>query len=109
MIDPKIAETKFIQTCEDSLIKLSETIEELDKNSKLDVEYSDGILNIVIEETSQTYVINRHSASQKIWYSSPLSGADYFSFDEKFETWVDSKNEELSKKLFAELVQLKIF
>lgn len=96
-------EKNFYKLCDDTLIKLSADVEAQDKNSKLDVEYSDGILTIVVEESSKTYIINRHTASQKIWYSSPISGADYFSFDEKSATWLDSKSEELSQKLFSEL------
>lgn len=96
-------EKDFIKHCEDKLIALSEAIEDLDKNLQLDVEYSDGILKIGLETTKQTYVINKHSASQKIWYSSPISGADYFSFDEVLGKWLDSKGKELSEKLFSEL------
>ena len=96
-------ESTFLKLCDSALTNLSEKIEDLDKNSKLDVEYSDGILTIVVEETSQTYVINRHAASQKIWYSSPLSGADYFACDEQSGKWLDSKGQELEEKLFSEL------
>jgi iron donor protein CyaY len=96
-------ETQFLKLCESALVKLSEAIELRDKNAKLDVEYSDGILTIAIEASSQTYIINRHAASQKIWYSSPITGANYFSFDENSGNWLDSKSEELSKKLFSEL------
>jgi len=94
-------EKDFYKLCEDALIQLSEAIEAQDKNSKLDVEYSDGILEIVITATKQTYIINRNSGNQKIWYSSPFSGADYFSFDG--EKWIDAKGEEISQKLFSEL------
>ncbi len=99
-------EKNFIKFCEPALVKLTEAVEIWDKNSKLDVEYSDGILTIVIEASAETYVINRHSASQKIWYSSPITGADYFSFDEKSEKWLDAKGEELEVKLFSELCQI---
>jgi len=99
-------EKLFFQLCEIVLQNLFEAVEKFDKNSKLDVEYSDGILTIVVEETSQTYIINRHSASQKIWYSSPFSGADYFAFNDKFEKCFDSKGEELSQKLFSELQKI---
>lgn len=93
----------FEKLCDDALAYLAESIEQQDKNLQLEVEYSDGILQITVEKTSQTYIINRHLASQKIWYSSPISGADYFSFDEKSAKWLDSKGEELSQKLFLEL------
>jgi len=99
-------EKDFYKLCDDALSQLSSAVEELDKNSKLDVEYSDGILTIIVEATSQTYIINRHAASQKIWYSSPLSGADYFSFDDKSAKWLDSKGEELAQKLFTEIKNL---
>jgi iron donor protein CyaY len=98
-----MTESDFLKSCEDALIKISEDVEDSDKNSKLDVEYSDGILTIIIEETSQTYVVNRHAASQKIWYSSPFSGADYFSFNESANDWLDSKGKTLREKLFGEL------
>ena len=93
-------EKDFLKHCESALIQLSETIESADKNSKLDVEYSDGILEIVISTTKQTYIINRNSGNQKIWYSSPITGADYFSFS---SDWRNSKGEELQEKLMAEL------
>ena len=36
-------EKDFLKSCEQTLVQLSENIEIKDKNSKLDVEYSDGI------------------------------------------------------------------
>ncbi len=99
-------ESTFLKSCETVLTALSEAVENRDKNSKLDVEYSDGILTIIIEATSQTYIINRHAASQKIWYSSPFSGANYFSFDEASQNWLDSKGEKLEEKLFGELQKI---
>lgn len=99
-------EKDFLKHCETSLIELCQLIEKADKNSQLDVEYSDGILSVIIEETNQTYIINRHAASQKIWYSSPFTGANYFSFDEKSQKWLDSKSDELQQKLFLELLTI---
>ena len=95
----------FYKKSEDFLIKLAQKIEEEDKNSIFDVDYSDGILNILVHESEQEYVINRHNANQKIWYSSPLSGADYFSFDEN--NWVNEKGINLGEKLFDELKKFK--
>ena len=101
-----MSESDFLQRCENTLNKISEELEIRDKNSKLDVEYSDGILTILIEETSKTYVINRHGASQKIWYSSPFTGADYFSFEDTSQSWIDSKGEKLEVKLLSELQKI---
>ena len=88
MLKESIMES-FEHICNEFLEELSDKIEEFDQNSIFDVDYSDGILNIIDEDTGQTYVINRHSASQKIWYSSPLSGADYFSFDASRKDWIN--------------------
>jgi iron donor protein CyaY len=96
-------EKDFLKKCEEFLFFLSENLEKKDKNSLLDIDYSDGILTIKIDSTSEVYVINRHSASKKIWYSSPFSGADYFSFDDKSKQWLNGNNQELSEKLFSEL------
>lgn len=96
-------EKDFYQICEETLLDLTSKIEAQDKNSKLDIEYLDGILTIILEENSKTYIINRHAASQKIWYSSPFSGADYFSYDLDSKKWLNSASQELSKKLFLEI------
>lgn len=96
-------EKDFYQLCELTLFKLATAVETADKNSQLDVEYSDGILEIIIISSKKTYIINRNSGNQKIWYSSPFSGADYFSFDEKTCDWRDAKGEEILQKLFLEL------
>jgi iron donor protein CyaY len=96
-------EKDFLKLCEAELLKLSESVEMLDKNSKLDVEYSDGILEITVLATKQVYIINRNSGNQKIWYSSPISGADYFAFEEKTSSWINAKGEEISQKLFSEI------
>ncbi len=97
----------FYKSSEEFLIKLADQIEVADDNSIFDVEYSDGILKIEVYASNQEYVINRHNANQKIWYSSPISGADYFSYDESSQQWLNSRHEELEKKLLAELANFK--
>ena len=97
----------FYKQSETFLISLADLIEKQDHDSLFDVEYSDGILTILIHATDQEYVINRHSANQKIWYSSPLSGADYFAFDETSHKWLNRHGEHLEAKLFAELKSFK--
>ncbi len=99
-------EKDFLKMCEEALVSLADYVEAIDKNSKLEVEYSDGILEIIVSATNQTYIINRNSGNQKIWYSSPITGADYFSFDEKSTKWLDAKGIELSAKLIAEINNL---
>ncbi|MCE2687776.1 MAG: iron donor protein CyaY [Rickettsiales bacterium] len=96
-------EKDFLKYCEEALNNLFKKIEEEDKNSKLDIEYSDGILKILIDKSKQTFVINRHTASQKIWYSSPFSGVAYFSFNQTNNQWLDDKNKELISTTLNEL------
>ena len=96
----------FEQICDNYLENLSEEIENFDIDTKFDVDYSDGILNIIFEEKNLTYVINRHSASQKIWFSSPISGADYFCYNDKLEKFINDKEIDLNFKLFKELKEL---
>lgn len=100
-----MSEQNFHILSESTLLNLADQIEKLDINSIFDVEYSDGILTILLEKTNKQYVVNKHSASQKIWYSSPLSGADYFSYDNNSLKWLNSKKEELEMKLMSELKQ----
>jgi len=97
----------FYKLSENFLIKLADHIENEDQDSIFDVEYSDGILTILIHKTDQEYVINRHSANQKIWYSSPVSGADYFEFNEQNLKWLNAKGVELEQKLLSELKTFK--
>ncbi len=96
-------EKNFLQACEAALLKLFQITEELDQNSSLDVDYADGILKIINIANKKTFVINRNSGNQKIWYSSPITGADYFSYSNESQKWLNEKNIELSEKLLNEL------
>ncbi len=93
----------FLELSEEELINLADRIENNDKNSIFDVEYADGILNITVFSSNQQYVINKHSASQKIWFSSPISGANYFAYNLKQNKWLDEKGRELREILLNEL------
>ena len=93
----------FYNISEEFLVDLCDKIDQNDNGCIFEVEYSDGILNITVFATNKQYVINRHNANQKIWYSSPISGADYFSYNEKEGKWLSDKNIELEEKLIKEL------
>jgi iron donor protein CyaY len=93
----------FYNLCENFLQNLAEKLELQDVESKLEVEYQDGILEIIIINNKKTFIINRNAGNQKIWYSSPFLGADYFSFDESSQHWLNADGKELSEKLFNEL------
>ena len=96
-----MAELNFLSISEEYLRQLADNIEDSDTESLLSVELQDGILEIIDEE-DRTYIINQHSATQKIWYSSPFSGADYFAFEN--DNWLNKNGVELSDKLAQELL-----
>jgi iron donor protein CyaY len=93
-------EQNFLTKSELFLQNLADNIEDADTEAVLSVEFHDGILEI-IDDNDKTYVINQHSATQKIWYSSPYSGADYFSYQQ--DKWCNKNQLELKTKLAAEL------
>lgn len=51
-----------------------------DLDPELDVEYSDGVMNVALN--IGTYVINRQPPSKQIWLSSPTSGPKRFDYVE---------------------------
>lgn len=94
--------SEFQNIADKSLGDLAEEIETLDEQVKLDTDLHDGILSVVCDDGAE-YVINRHGASQKIWVSSPKSGASYFVFDDKDNQWINDVGEELHAKIVAEI------
>jgi iron donor protein CyaY len=93
----------FYILCDQFLQDLGEEIEKRDVDSNLEIDYSDGILNITICANSKIFVINRNSGNQKIWYSSPFSGANYFSYDNDRKQFISNLNQELTEFLIFEL------
>ena len=101
-------ETDFEIFAEKILLKIADFIEDKDDDSIFEIDYLDGILEIKIFSTNQKYVINKHRASQKIWFSSPNTGAKYFSYDQNSNKWLDEKDE-LWQYFFDELKEFYNF
>ena len=95
-----MSEQSFLTRAGNFLENMADQIEDIDIEAKLSIEFYDGILEI-IDESDRTDVINQHSATEKIWYSSPFSGADYFSY--KQNEWQNKDGISLVNKLAAEL------
>lgn len=98
----------FYHLSELFLQNLADKIEAKDIKSNLEIEYNDGVLKITINSNNKTFVINRNEGNQKIWYSSPFLGADYFSFEQQTNSWKNLQNLELTEKLFNEINQFLI-
>ncbi len=93
----------FYTLCHQYLTDLAQQIEDADKQFLLETDYSDGVLNITISATKQMFVINRNAGNEKIWYSSPFSGPDYFSFNQSKNAWLNQEGVNLTNKIFSEL------
>ncbi len=93
----------FNSLCEKYLQDLGDEIEKKDIDSNLEIDYSDGILTIVIIANKKTFVINRNAGNQKIWYSSPFLGAHYFAYEKNSQQFLSGNNEVLSSFLTKEL------
>lgn len=94
----------FETAAEQTLEGLAERIEYADSDAQLEVEYGDGVLTITLP-SDQQYVLNRHRVTQQLWWSSPKSGAKYFTLSENGK-WLDKEQKEMESLLFAELQAL---
>ena len=85
------------------LNKIVEMIEHYDNESLIDIDLSDNILTLINDQG--TYVINKQSAVQEIWLSSPVSGPFHFSYQEG--VW-QSRNGAILDKILSDELQIKI-
>jgi iron donor protein CyaY len=92
-------EQEFITIATEYLEDLAEKIENADLKYALDVECSDGVLQISSDKG--VYVVNRHVPSVQIWLSSPFSGANYFTI--QGGKWLSKNDENLEVTLRNEL------
>ena len=81
---------------------LNELAIKLEGMEELEVNLSEGVLTIKAQNGD--YAINKHIATQSIWYSSPVSSLKYFILNG--EIFVDKKNLQitLDKALFSDLL-----
>ncbi len=85
------------------LNKIMEIIEDHDKDGYIDIDLSDSILTLINDQG--TYVINKQSAVQEIWLSSPVSGPYHFSNNKGI--W-KNKNGVIFDELLSQELQIKI-
>lgn len=68
------------------------------------VELHDGVLQVDFE--NGTFVVNKHSASGQIWYSSPISPPAYFDPGED-DKWISKKlGQSLREKFSSDILKL---
>ncbi len=73
-----------------------------------EADYDDGVLTIQLPAEGE-YVLNRHTPSQQIWLSSPVSGPSYYTYDDTLEKWRNNKDSEqtLTQTIMSELEQIR--
>lgn len=91
----------FETVSEHTLETLAGQLESADTDGLWEVEYSDGVLTITLPANKQ-YVLNRHRVTGQVWWSSPVSGAKYFSLAQD-NVWRDKEGKELKQLLSDEL------
>ncbi len=89
---------KIFSTIEDAVDKLN-----LDD---IDINISNEVMNI--EYNNKIFVINKQSAIQQIWLSSPVSGPHHFSYNAHSNSWVNKNSEEIFQIIASDFQALGI-
>lgn len=64
---------RFVKIAQDTLIDLSDALDNLESGIFEDINYADGVLNIEMHD-GRAYVLNKQAPNMQIWLSSPISG-----------------------------------
>lgn len=100
-----LSETAFAALAEATLNRLADMAESLDGDATLEIELANGILSIELSN-GRSFLVNKHTPSQQLWLSSPLSGGLHFDYDEDAKGWVLKDGSRLDTLLRAELDML---
>ncbi len=92
--------TKFHKIADEFLQDLADDIEK--RSADIEVDYFQGVLTITLPDDKQ-YVINKHEPTRQIWFSSPISGAHKFGFDETNNFWAKPEGLKLLDLLNSEI------
>ncbi len=90
---------EFSLLAKKTLFYIFETIEDQDQECIYDIDFDGDI--VTVKSPDGVFVINKHSAAQEIWLSSPISGPYHFSPTES--SWQSSSDEDLYDILSTEL------
>jgi frataxin len=95
-------ENAFEQVAEEYLEALADMVEDQDEGGALEAELQGGILTIALE-SGQQFMVNKHTPSQQIWLSSPISGGWHFDFADvaKLSTLLAEELRQLTQVEFA--------
>uniref|UniRef100_A0A0G4HTH9 Uncharacterized protein n=1 Tax=Chromera velia CCMP2878 TaxID=1169474 RepID=A0A0G4HTH9_9ALVE len=86
---------------------LHDSLEEAEVEELEDLELREGVLTIDLGRLG-IFVINKHFLTQQLWYSSPVSGAQYFDFSSNPKWMSQTLKQDLFTVLSTELSQLGV-
>lgn len=98
-------ENEFQQLATEALDNLADALDTLDASGDLELEYQGGIITIILPSGKQ-FIINKHTPSQQIWLSSPISGGLHFPYNSTSRKWQLSNGRILNNVLAEELKAL---
>ena len=86
-------EGHYHRIADESLETIQDTIEEILEGAGIEAEisYASGVLTMSLPPHG-TYVINKQTPNQQIWWSSPFSGPRRYEYDEESERWVFTRD-----------------
>jgi len=67
-----------------------------ENEDELDVNYSMGVMNIILGQPHGTWVINKQTPNRQLWWSSPISGPRRYelTYDEEKDSLEDMQDED---------------
>lgn len=85
------SESSYHEKADDALNKIQDTLEfYFEDNPQLapntDINFSSGVLTIGLPHG--TWVLNKQTPNQQIWWSSPISGPRRYEYDEANKKWI---------------------
>jgi frataxin len=82
-------ESAFESLAEGTLQRIADAVE--DAGGDAEVDFEGGVLAIEIEATG-TFLLNKHAPLQQLWFSSPVSGASHYAWDEAGAKWASTRD-----------------
>ena len=84
------------------LESLADEVDEKDQAGHIDADINSGVLMLELESGKQ-FLISKHTPTQQIWLSSPVSGGLHFRYNENDSAWELEDGRKLGTLLADEL------
>jgi len=86
-------ESEYHPVADQALDSIQDCIDDALETTSIEYEITlaSGVLTLVLPPHG-TWVINKQTPNQQIWWSSPLSGPKRFEYDEKDKVWFSTKD-----------------